>query len=183
MRLFQSGLLLILLLVSLQANAFGANNGEPFPPLSLQDRASGEALSFQAARQSDMAIVYIDFFNAGDPVDLEILAKVADRAIYKDRPDGPKIKVFAIGSMNAFEDENRFPVLVDDAFSAPDLLDLSLYPYVLSVDCQGKIIGQLYFEPPSAPGESIQTKGLLESGKWQFIQESVQRAVDSGACP
>ena len=63
-----------------------------------------------------MAIVYVDFFNGGESVDLEILAKVSGKSIYSDRPDGPKIKVFAIGSMNSYPDENRFPVFVDDAF-------------------------------------------------------------------
>lgn len=175
--------LVTILLALVAESTFAATNGSLFPDVALQVRASTESTSFHTLRQNDMAIVYIDFFNAGEPSDAEILAKVNDRAIYQDRPDGPKIRVFAIGSMNSFQDEDRFPVLIDDAFSAPALLDINDYPYVVSVDCQGNIIGQLFFEPPSAPGEPIRSKGLLESGKWEFIQESVQRAVDSGACP
>ena len=172
----------VLFLMFWQAVTFASENGTLLPEMTLLDRASGEAVTFHSKRQNDMAIIYVDFFNGGEPVDLEILSKVSGRSIYSDRPDGPKITVFAIGSMNSYPDENRFPVFIDDAFSAPDLLGIDLYPYVLTVDCQGNIIGQMYFEPPSQPGDPLQTSGLLESGKWQFIQESVQRAVKSGAC-
>ena len=175
-------LMMVLLLGVLQSMAFAVDNGARFPDLTLLDRASGEAVDFHTARQNNMAIVYVDFFNGGEPIDLEILAKVTGKAIYSDRPDGAKIEVFAIGSMNSFPEETRFTVLVDDAFSLPGALGIDLYPYVLSIDCQGNVVGQIYFEPPSAPNDPIKTKGLLEQGKWQFIQESVQRAVKSGAC-
>lgn len=181
MSVFRIGYVLLLLLFW-QTSVFAVNNGESFPDVTLQDRASGENTTFNDTRQNDMAIVYIDFFNGGEPVDLEILAKVDGKAIFSDKPDGLKIKVFAVGSINSFPDEKRFPVLVDDSFSLPVLLDISLYPYVVTVDCQGAVIGQMHFEPPSQPGDPIQSKGLLESGKWKFIQESVQRSVKSGAC-
>ncbi len=172
----------LLLLLGWQSTALAVDNGAKFPDLNLLDRASGESVDFHAVRQNNMAIVYVDFFNSGAPIDLDILAKVAGKALYSDRPDGTKIEIFAIGSMNSYQDETRFTVLIDDAFSLPNLLDIDLYPYVLTIDCQGNIIGQLYFEPPSAPGDPIKTRGLLESGKWQFIKESVQRAAKSGTC-
>lgn len=174
--------LILMVLFLWQTPVFAVDNGTLFPDVTFQERVSGENATFYEMRQNDMAIVYIDFFNAGKPVDLDILAKISGRAIFSDRPDGQKIKVFAIGAINSYPDEDRFPVFIDDAFSAPDLLGISLYPYVLTVDCQGAVIGQMHFEPPSMPGDPIQTKGLVEEGKWRFIQESVQRAVSSGAC-
>ncbi len=172
----------VLLLWGWQSVVFAVDNGMKFPDLALLDRTTGEPIGFHAARQNNMAIVYVDFFNGGEPIDLDILAKVTGKALYSDRQDGAKIEVFAIGSMNSYQDETRFTVLVDDSFNLPGLLGIDLYPYVLTVDCQGNIVGQLYFEPPSAPGDPIKTRGLIESGKWQFIKESVQRAAKSGAC-
>ena len=172
----------LLFLMFWQFVASASENGTMSPEMTLVERASDESVTFHSVRQSDLAIVYVDYFNGGEPVDLDILEKVSGRSIFSDRPDGPKITVFAIGSMNSYPDENRFPVYIDDSFSAPDLLGIDLYPYVLTVDCQGNIIGQMHFEPPSQPGDPLQTSGLLESGKWSFIQESIQRAVKSGAC-
>lgn len=173
---------LVALLLLWSPQGFAVNNGSRFPDLTLLERSSGETVSFQTARQGNLAIIYVDYFNGGEAVDLSILARVTDKAIYKDRPDGPKIKVFTIGSMNTFPGESRFPILVDDAFAVPDRLGITAYPYVITVDCQGNVIGQLHFEPASDPADPIKSKGLLEPGKWQFIQGSIQRAVKSGAC-
>lgn len=182
MSIVRIGCLIAVILVCMQATVSAVNNGDRFPDLTLPERVTGNLVDFHSARQNNMAIVYVDFFGSGSLDDLALLAKISDETIYQNRPDGSKIKVFAIGSMNSFLGEDRFTVLDDDSFSVPDLLAISSFPYMLTIDCQGNVIGQIYFEPPSDPGDPNITSGLSDAGKGQFIQESVQRAVKSGAC-